>query len=380
MLGASRGCAYNGRDSRPAGYSKEAEMRLAIVLAVLTALAACTSAPAGTPPRPAESGAAPAGAAEAERTVSAPPRLEKVRAAYAAPSGSFAAPWVAKEAGLFEKYGLDAELTYIASGPTMNQAMIAGELQFGELAAPSSMNAFLEGGEIVWITGAVSRPVLMMVAPPEIQRIEDLRGRPVGVTRLGTTTHTFMKLALRGAGLDPERDVQILQSGGVPETVAGLQTGRIYAGVTGPPSVFLTLQAGMHVLVSFADMGIPWPFGGTITTKSYIAAQPERVRAYVKAYTEAIHLLRTDREQSVRAMAKYGDLADPAIAEQTWESFRPYFNLPPRPEAAAMELVVQEELAAINPKALGVPPEAYYDDRFVRELADSGFVRQLEGR
>ena len=379
MLGTLCGSAYNGRNSRPARYRKEAEMRLATVLAILTALAACAPAPA-SPPRPAATTAVPAAAPAAERAAPTPPPLEKVRVAYAAPSGSFAAPWVAKEAGLFEKYGLDAELTYIASGPTMNQAMIAGELQFGELAAPSSMNAYLEGGEIVWITGAVSRPVLMMVAPPEIQRVEDLRGRPVGVTRLGTTTHTFMKLALRAAGLDPERDVQVLQSGGVPETVAGLQTGRIYAGVTGPPSVFLTLQAGMHVLVSFADLGIPWPFGGTITTRSYIAAQPERVRAYVKAYTEAIHLLRTDREQSVRAMAKYGDLADPAIAEQTWESFRPYFNLPPRPEAAAMETVVQEELAAINPKALGVPPDAYYDDRFVHELEDSGFVRQLENR
>jgi len=352
---------------------------VALVLLVGCAVDSAGSGSRAAAPAPPAAGADLA-APNALPAPTAPPALQRVRVAYAAPSGSFAAPWVAKEAGLFEKYGLDAELTYIASGPTMNQAMLAGELQFGELAAPSSMNAFLEGGEIVWITGAVSRPVLMMVAPPAIQRVQDLRGRPVGVTRLGTTTHTFMKLALRNAGLDPENDVQVLQSGGVPETVAGLQTGRIYAGVTGPPSVFLTLQAGMHVLVSFAELGIPWPFGGTVATRSYIAAQPETVRAYVKAYTEAIHLLRTDREQSVRVMAKYGDLADPTVAEQTWESFRPYYNLPPRPEAAAMETVVQEELAAINPKANDVPPEAYYDDRFVRELEDSGFVRQLESQ
>src|SRR4051812_32861021 len=181
--------------------------RIALLLAALVLVAACTAG--SPPPRPAASQAVPGGAA-GDPPAAAPPPREPVRVGYAAIAGSFATPWMAKEAGLFEKYGLDADLTYIASGPTMLQAMVAGELDFGEVAAPSPMAAHLEGGEIVWIAAAVNRPVFFVVTPPELTRLEDLRGRALGVTRIGTTSHTFTKLAVRAAGLDPERDVTIL--------------------------------------------------------------------------------------------------------------------------------------------------------------------------
>jgi len=345
-------------------------MRFALWTVALVLTVACAGQPAT--PGPSSAGG--------ERSAAAPAAtkpLERVRIAYGAPSAAFAAPWLAKEAGLFEKYGLDAELTYIASGPTLLQSMIAGEIDFGELAAPSSMNAYLEGGEVVWITEALNRPVLLLIARPEIARVEDLRGRPVGVTRIGTTTHTFMKIALRSVGMDPENDVQILQTGGTPETVAALETGRISGAVSGPPNHLRALEAGMRVLADLAELGIPWPFGGTITTKRYIAAHPDAVRGYVKAYTEALHLLRTDRERSIAVITKYAELTDRAIAEQAWEMFRGHYAALPYPDPAAMQAAVDEELAAINPRAREVPPQAYYDDRFVRELDESGFVRQL---
>jgi NitT/TauT family transport system substrate-binding protein len=345
-------------------------MRSTLGLAALFLLAACSAGPSARPEPAAVGAAAP----------TSPSRLEHVRLAYGAPSGGFATPWMAKDAGLFERYGLDVEIVYISSSPTMLQSMLAGELQFGELAAPASMNAYLESGEVVWITGAVNRPILYVVGLPEIQRLEDLRGRAVGVTRLGTTTHTFMKLALRSVGLDAERDVQILQTGGTPETLAALQTGRIAAGVTGPPTHLQAVQAGMRIVADLADLGIAWPFGGSITTKSYIASHPETVRGYVKAYTEAIYLLRTDRERSIAVLQKGGQVDDPQVAEQAWEAFRDRYTLPPYPDVTAMEAVVQEELAATNPKAAEIPPTAYFDDRFVRELDESGFVRGLGAR
>ena len=299
--------------------------------------------------------------------------------AYAAIAASFATPWMAKEAGLFEKYGLDVELTYVPSGPTLLQAMLAGELDFGEIGAPSSMNAYLEGGEIVWIAGAVNRPVTFIIAKPEIARVEDLRGRPVGVTRIGTTSHTFMKLALRSGGLDPDRDVEVLQTGGLPETLRALVNGRIDAGVSGSPFHLMAQHEGMHILVDVAQLGIPWPLGGAIATRSAIAAHSERVRNYLKAYVEALHLLRTDRERSVAVVSKYTDTPDRTLAEPTWEIMLPHYAMPPYPDRVAMETVIREELIAANPKARDVPADAYYDDRFVRELDESGFVRQITG-
>jgi ABC-type nitrate/sulfonate/bicarbonate transport system substrate-binding protein len=352
-------------------------MRVVLCLVAMIVLLAC-SPPAAAPARsgpgaPPTAGSAPAAPA------AAPPALDRVHIAYATPSGGFAAPWMAKEAGLFEKYGLDAEVSYIASGPTMVQALIAGEVQFGEIGAPSSMSAYVESGEVVWITGTQNRPVLFVLAIPEITRLEDLRGRPVGVTRIGTTTHTMMKIVLRQVGLDAERDVQMLQTGGVPETVAALASGGIHAAILGPPSHFRALNQGLHVLLSLAESGIPWPLGGTVTTRSHIAAHRERVRNYLKAYVEAVHLLRTDRERAIDVIAQYTNLADRAIAEQTWEIYRNYYSMPPYPERAAMEAVAREELGNMNPKAREVPPEDFYDDSILRELEQSGFVRQVTG-
>ncbi len=357
-------------------------MRLALIGMLVLALVACGSsgaapAPRASAPAPATpaAGAPPAPAA----APTTPPPLEHVRIAYATPSGGFAAPWMAKEAGLFEKYGLDAEVTYIASGPTMIQSLLAGEIRFGELAAPSSMSAYVQGGEVLWITSAVNRPVLFVLARPEIQRLEDLRGKPAGVTRLGTLTDTFMRLALRKAGLEPDQDVQILQTGGVPETIAGLEAGRVSAAVSGPPNHLAAIKAGMHILVDLGDLGIPWPFGGTVSTKSYIASNPETVRRYLRAYVEAVHLLRTDRDRGTTVIGKYTNIDDREVAEQTWEIFSKRYDMPPYPTREAMEAVVQYALVDTDPKAKVIPPQDFYDDRPLRELEQSGFVKQITG-
>src|SRR5579875_78517 len=141
--------------------------RLLLLGASVVLLIGCVGGPAAPTPSggPASSAAAPA--------------RERIRVAYATQTATFAAPFMAKEAGLFEKYGLDAELQFIPSGPTMVQSMVAGEVDFGEVSAPSPMVAFLEGAEIVWITSELDRPTLIVIAPQDVKRLEDLRGRAV---------------------------------------------------------------------------------------------------------------------------------------------------------------------------------------------------------
>lgn len=356
---------------------------LALLLGACAQPGPATGAPAATSSGSGAPGAsnAPAAPSGASAPAAAAPRREKVKAAYATPSGAFAGIWMAKEAGLFDKYGLDVELVYISSSPTMLQSMVAGEIQFGELAASgASANVTLEGGDVVWITEAMNRPILYVIARPEIRGMDDLRGKTIGVTRVGTTTHTFMKAALRASGLDPERDVQILQTGGSPETIAALASGGIVAGVSGPPLHLNALDAGMHILLDLAELGMAWPFGGTVTTRGYIAAHPDAVQSYVKAYTEALHLLRTDRERAVAVITKYAELADRSVAERTWEIYRDRYAIPPTPDPVAMMTVVEEEVVPTNPKARDVPPTTFYDDRFTRELETSGFLRQLGGQ
>ena len=142
-----------------------------------------------------------------------------------------------------------------------------------------------------------------------------------------------------------------------PETVAALESGRIAAGLLGTPAYRLALQSGMHVAYNLAERGVAWPQGGSVTTRGNISANPERIRSYVKAYTEALHLLRTDRDASVSAIAKYAELPDRDVAVQSWEDYRPYYALPPYPDRAALEMVIREELIPNSPRASEVPPE-----------------------
>jgi NitT/TauT family transport system substrate-binding protein len=340
-----------------------------IVLLLVATLVACAASPQTPGPL-----AAPLPAAATT------PPSERIRVAYASPAAGFIGLWHGKDSGLFEKYGLDVETSSIAGGQIIVGAVVAGELEFAEVAAPPPMSAQLEGADTVWITTAVNRPVQFLMTLPEVRSVSELRGRPVGTTRLDSTTHTFLRLALRASGLDPEQDVQYIQTGGLPETMAAIQTGRVAAGVMGSPTNLVAVQAGLHVLLDAAQLGIPWPFGGTMATRGAIASHPDRARSYVKAYTEALHLARTDRARAVESIMKYGELSDRGIAEQTYDLFQPYWSVPPLPDPAAIEVVVREELLALHPQARDVPPQAYYDDRFVRELVDSGFIRQLEGQ
>jgi NitT/TauT family transport system substrate-binding protein len=356
-------------------------MRRALVLTMLACLTACSAGGAAPPGRdtagataglPMTSPTSPAASAPAS-----PAPLDRIQVAYAVASAGFAVPLMAKEAGLFERYGLDAEVSYIASGPTMIQSLLAGEVQFGEIAAPASMNAYVEGGHVVWITSARNRPLFYLVARPEVQTVEDLRGKPLGVTRIGTTTHTFMRLVVQRAGMDPERDVQMLQTGGIPETVGAMVTGRISAALVTPPSHVIPVREGMHVILDLSKMDFIWAFAGSVTTRRHIASHPDRVRRYLMAYAEALHLLRTDRERAIDVIGKITVASDRASAEQAWEIFGPEFQYPPFPERAAMEAVVREELAHVNPRARDVPPEDFYDDRILRDLESEGFFTQV---
>jgi ABC-type nitrate/sulfonate/bicarbonate transport system substrate-binding protein len=166
----------------------------------------------------------------------------------------------------------------------------------------------------------------------------------------------------------------------VPEVVTALTTGRIQAALLGPPFHLLVQQEGMRSLLALHETGVRWPMGGTVSTRGYLAAHPEVARNYLRAYVEAVHLLRTDRERAVDVIANYSDTDDRTVAEQSWEVFRDYYAMPPYPDREAMEAVVREELGNMNPKAYDVPPQDFYDDRPLRELEQSGFIRKVTGR
>jgi ABC-type nitrate/sulfonate/bicarbonate transport system substrate-binding protein len=242
------------------------------------------------------------------------------------------------------------------------------------------MAAVLEGADTIWVTGALDRPILLMVATPDVRRLEDLRGRTIGSNRVGTLTYEMTGLALRLAGLEMNRDVTVQQIGGQPEVVAALASGQVVGGLLAPPAHLQAVQAGLHVVANLAEMGILWPQAGALTTRRQNAERPERVRNYVRAYTEAVYRLRVDRERAIDVLMQYARIDDRATAGETYDFMRGSFVIPPYPNPAAFEVVVQEDLVPSNPRARDVPVQSYYDDAFLRDLEQGGFFRELDAR
>src|SRR5581483_3123008 len=246
--------------------------------------------------------AAPGPAAGATAGASEP-ELLPIRVGYAAPSASFAMVWIAQDAGLYTKYGLRAEVVNL--GPNGAAPLIGGDVDVVQVAGPSVFAANLEGGDTIWILVPLSRPVLYLLARPEITRGEELRDRAVGVSARGTFTDQFMRLALRRFGLEADRDVTVLATGGPPESVAAASTGRVAAIIAGPPSNRRAQEAGLHTLLDLSTLDVAYPSAGVATTRRVLRERPEMLRRFARAYVEATYVFRNNPAFSQEVIGRY---------------------------------------------------------------------------
>ena len=304
--------------------------------------------------------------------------LQKLRLAYASVTSAFSVPWIAKEAGIFRRRGLDVEIVYIASGPRTIQTLISGGVDVAAIGGGSGIDAKMAGADTVFVATAVNRVLLYMVAAPEIRRIEDLRGKSIGATRIGTLTDFFTRYYLRQAGLVPDRDVFIRGTGGLPETVAALRAGQIHAGTFGFPAVLQARAAGFHVLVDYATQGLRYPLSGIVVTQSMIRAREPAVRSFLEGFIEGIHRFRTDPAFAIDVMGRYMRTADRKILEESQRVYASAFERVPYPDPEDMKLVLIQ-VGDNNPRARGADPREFVDPRLIREIEASGFIKRLYG-
>lgn len=298
----------------------------------------------------------------------------KLVAAYSAISGLFAGQWTAQESGAFTRHGLDVSLVYISSATKVAQAMLAGEVPIAVMGGEAVINAALAGADLVFVAGAVNRPLFFVVATPEIQRPADLKGKTLGVTRYGASTDFAARLALRHWGLEPIKDVAILQMGGVPEILAGLKAGSVKAGALSPPTNVRARREGYRELVNTADLGF-FPHDAIVTTRAFLKSNPEAVRAFLKGYAEGVHRYKSDKPFALEVLKKYTKVSDPDLLEETYALTRPVVEDPPlnldvRGVQAVLDFVA-------SPKAKTAKPEHFMDLRILKELEQSGFFKTL---
>jgi ABC-type nitrate/sulfonate/bicarbonate transport system substrate-binding protein len=304
--------------------------------------------------------------------------LTRLRVAYAAITAAFSIPWIAKEAGIFQRHGLDVELVYIAAGSRAVQTLVGGSIDVAAIGGPAGVDARLAGADTIYVAIPVNRVIVFTVAAPQIQRVEELRGKSVGVTRIGTVTDFFTRLYLRQNGLVPDRDVMIRQTGGLPETVAALKAGQVQAGTFGFPAVLHARAAGFHVLVDYNTQGFRYPLSSIVVSQKLLLTQESVMRRFLEAHIEAVHRFRTDPSFAMNVIGKYTQTTDRSILEETQRVYASAFQRVPYPEVEDMKLGLTQ-VSETNPRARGADPRDFVDGRLLREIEASGYVRKLYG-
>jgi NitT/TauT family transport system substrate-binding protein len=297
----------------------------------------------------------------------------KVRAAYSAISGAMLPAWVAQEKGLFTKHGLDVELSYIAAGPKLLGALLSGELEFGVLGH-QGVDAAAAGGEVVYVASGLDRLVFYLFARPAIERVKDLKGKRIGVTRPNAVSDVAARTALRQHGLDPLRDATILYIGGIPEILAAILAGSVDAGTISPPTSVKARKAGLRQLADVS--GTPSIQSAVVTTRAYAGREAATTAAFVKAWTEAIAVIHRDKPFALKVIGQYTRSDDPEILEETYRTMAPHFQKAPRPPHEVIQAHL-EELQRKDERLKGLRVEDLVDTRFVRQLEDSGFIARL---
>src|SRR5262245_30704278 len=312
------------------------------------------------------------------RPTTAAEGLQKLRVAYAAVTAAFSVPWIAKEAGIFQKHGLDVELVYIASGSRAVQTLIGGSIDIAAIGGPAGVDAKLAGADTVYIAIPVNRVLVFTVAAPQTQRIEEMRGKSIGVTRVGTVTDFFTRIYLRQNGLTPDRDVMIRQMGGLPEIVAGLKAGQIEGGTFGFPAVLHARAAGFRVLVDYNTAGYRYPLSSVIVTQKLLRSQESVVRRFLESLIEGTHRFKTDANFAMNVIGKYTNTTDRTMLEETHRVYAPALERVPYPDLEVMKLGLTQ-VAETNPRVRNVDPKEFVDGRLLHEIEASGFVKRLYG-
>jgi len=288
-------------------------------------------------------------------------------------------PWIAQETGIFRKYNLEFPLVYIGSSPLATAAMLGGDAQILVDGGLGTVRAVVQGNnELVFIAGIKNYLTQSILAKPEIKRLEDLRGKKVGVTRIGSTTHYFAVQAFKRRNMEAGRDYVVIQTGGAPEMLAALLSGAIEAGTMTAPWDTRAIAEGFHYVVFGPDLRLPQVAVSFITRRSLIARSSPVIAQFMRAMAEAAKILHTDKEVTFRVLGKYLRVDDRKILEAGYNA--EIKALEPRMELKLDALqAILDDVAQVDPRAKQIKAVDLYDRRFLDEMEKSGFFEKLWG-
>jgi ABC-type nitrate/sulfonate/bicarbonate transport system substrate-binding protein len=301
--------------------------------------------------------------------------LQKFRTGGGSASAAQMSIWFAKEGNFYEKNGLNVEVISIPGSSLAIQAMLSGELPIIQAGGAGPIQAALSGTDTLIVATIAKKFNWWIFSQPGINRIEDLRGRIFGTTRFGTQSDLASRIALRRAGIDPERDITMVQTGGPAETISAMVAGKVHAAAVTPPATLQARKAKLKDLVDLSKLDVEYHVNGVVTTRKFLKSNEDTVRRFLRAYIEGAVRGMKDKAFAMKSMGKYFRTDDHEVLEETYEMvIKNGFNVPPYP-AGIQSLLL--ELEKTVPKAKSAKPEEFADSRLVKELDQSGFINSL---
>ena len=291
---------------------------------------------------------------------------ERLQVAHSTLTATNAVLWVARDKGIFQGHGLDVRLIYVA-GVRSLQALLANEVELVSVAGSTAIQANLAGADTV-IVGGISNSVLMwLVVAPGITTAAGLRNGRLAVTRFGSLSDFMARTYLRRAGLTPDRDVALIQTGGYPESVAALQAGAIQAAMLSPPYHKIAMKRlGFRELVDLSQT-MKYQSNALVTLRRFAQTQPAIITAFMQSYVEGVRVFKQEREFTIGVLSRAMRTTDREILDDTYSFYRDYFEEIPHPTLEGIQLIL-DEMAPRTPRAKEARPQDFVDLRFVQAL------------
>jgi NitT/TauT family transport system substrate-binding protein len=301
---------------------------------------------------------------------------EKLRLAWAGFSPTNSPIWVIEDRKLLQKMGVQPEIISINASPTVLQALLANEIEAASISVTTLTSSRLAGADTVMIVGVVPTFVDHIVSLSNITAVEQLKGKTAGVNRLGSTSDLGLRLALKKLGVDPEKDVKIIPTGGTAERFAALSKGITQFTIIPEPFLTQAEKLGFRNLYNISELKIPFWWNGVLSRESIVKAKRPLMLKLARAMVEAMHIIKTEKEYAKALFKKNLGVADPEGLERAYKDYANAFPEVPYPTPDGVKTML-DDLAPKNPKAAAADPKTYVDMSLIAELDKSGFIKQL---